>query len=782
LNFFRFFVHLSRTYLLNISLACTLFFNSNIVAAQIEKIPIIWNLSIPNSYFVGRDYELSELYKIFLSNKNICVIVGSVAIGKTQLAKKFTELYKSEYDIVWWIDSSQNIDKQIYELATQLSKLNITGINKTDFLVNDKIILLQNVKEFFRITHYKWLLVFDNFDTGNDTKKYLPIRHNTKNIGHILITSRNSSNWSNMIKLSKFKRNESISLLNKILQYNSGDFDKFSDLLDDHPLALVQAASYIKSTPSMDIIKYINLFHKSYSQLFKRQEQMTINHKNINDNYDNTLQITVSVTLDNIKKSNSLAFEISEALAYMNNANLSDFLIHEIAKHLPNYKEDEFDAALGELTNYSIIEKENTGQYGINKIIQLIIRDTNKERSQKYIEICAKSLLQYLYTDINKAEEFLNIHNYIISHAENVVFIADSSNIQSLYITDLKLRLAEYYLIVNVNYEMTENILENLKLIKDITNLQKYYLNMASAVYQAWRNADYVKAIELSKIGEKNLVEYPEKQYEKLWLNNQLAQFYIYFGNVSEAKKHLIKAGKTLKENPDLSGKGLYNALSAKIDFDSGQYQLAYDKLNETLKHYNLENETNETPGFMEYYFLNYRILLKLGQASVIYNSIYKQASKLDKIYGKQDHSAKYYLLSIMADGAIKSGNLKVAQETLYNAELIVDRMCGDSAKEQEQGYFYTVKGEYYLLTKNYNDAFYAFLRAENIYNKIYQVRETDDISNTYTNLAILSIKMDDQKTAQHYLDLHRKNFGNEHKRSKMIITAMIESGMNVEF
>jgi hypothetical protein len=72
------------------------------------------------------------------------------------------------------------------------------------------------------------------------------------------------------------------------------------------------------------------------------------------------------------------------------------------------------------------------------------------------------------------------------------------------------------------------------------------------------------------------------------------------------------------------------------------------------------------------------------------------------------------------------------------------------------------------------------YAKAAHIYDVIYEVKETDDLSDTYAKLAYTSIKLQNQQKAQYYLELHRKYFSRDHKRSKEIVDQMINSGMEV--
>ena len=305
---------------------------------------------------------------------------------------------------------------------------------------------------------------------------------------------------------------------------------------------------------------------------------------------------------------------------------------------------------------------------------------------------------------------------------------------------------------------------------------------MICAVYEAWHHADYEWAIELGKLAEKNLAEHWDYNYEKLWLYNQMAQFYNYSGNIKESKRYLAKGQEVIDANPEISGKNLFGGLSSKTAFDNGEMELALKFYNQALKDNNINLEiNNEEPWMIESSLWLYRIKLKQNQASEIYTDINALVLKLDKIFGKKDHTTKYFAYAILAESALNMNDITGAVHAIGKSEKIMQRLCGNNAKEQEQAYFYIVKGNIMFAQNKYSEAFDSYAMAENIYNKIYKVKETDDVSDVLAKLALTSVKLKDQKLANHYLDLHREHFGTSHPRTARVIKEMVNSEMEVD-
>src|SRR5205814_5210063 len=89
----------------------------------------------------------------------------------------------------------------------------------------------------------RWLLVFDNAETGAAMRPWLPA-----GVGHVLVTSR-CRDWhefASVAALEPFNRRESLTLLReRVPDLPECDADRIADQLGDLPLALVQAATVL---------------------------------------------------------------------------------------------------------------------------------------------------------------------------------------------------------------------------------------------------------------------------------------------------------------------------------------------------------------------------------------------------------------------------------------------------------------------------------------------------------------------------------------------------------
>lgn len=156
----------------------------------------------PNSIikFVGREKELDDIHSLFRNGSTSVFIHGYRGIGKTEVAKKYIEKYKNEYDAVVYVD----YDK----MNGIVPKIEITNSDeqKSDAKKLKKLCGEENI-----------LFVVDNIDAENDDDVNIAISHAEEIMStgaHVLFTTRNDySEYYNSEKviiypLGKFETEE----------------------------------------------------------------------------------------------------------------------------------------------------------------------------------------------------------------------------------------------------------------------------------------------------------------------------------------------------------------------------------------------------------------------------------------------------------------------------------------------------------------------------------------------------------------------------------------------
>lgn len=118
--------------------------------------------SISDIYFVGRNNELEEIHKQLQGNTKVVFIHGFGGIGKTELAKKYVQRYKDQYDVTVFdkFNEKKGIEQFVQNISIKSNKSVYDNNNVED--KDDKW------KEVEKLCTEKTLFVIDNFDVDDD--------------------------------------------------------------------------------------------------------------------------------------------------------------------------------------------------------------------------------------------------------------------------------------------------------------------------------------------------------------------------------------------------------------------------------------------------------------------------------------------------------------------------------------------------------------------------------------------------------------------------------------
>ena len=205
--------------------------------------PKHWHLPIRRKpLFVGRDQLIREIKAGFSADapQVLQVLTGMGGAGKTRVAIEYCYQQIGHYELIWWIDGSEErlIQQGFIRLAKELSTVKEgENLNREE--------LLDKVEGELR--NLRWLLVFDNVTNPEIILVWLPPWPR----GHIIVTSRNPL-WSeagHVVEVRTLDREHSIDFL----VARSGDNDRkaaaaLCEQLGDLPIALEQAGAYVERT------------------------------------------------------------------------------------------------------------------------------------------------------------------------------------------------------------------------------------------------------------------------------------------------------------------------------------------------------------------------------------------------------------------------------------------------------------------------------------------------------------------------------------------------------
>ncbi|KAK0712684.1 P-loop containing nucleoside triphosphate hydrolase protein [Lasiosphaeria miniovina] len=237
--------------------------------------------------FVPRPLDTAEIEQSLLprpgtrhTGRRIFVLHGLGGIGKTQLAVDFARRHQAVFSSVFWLDgrSEDRLRQSIAGCAGRIPSHQLSTGNKypvarggTD--LDDAVTYV--LEWLARPDNTDWLLCFDNvdldFERGGvagayDIQRYLPGDH-----GSVLVTTRllKLAQLGDSKRLTKVDQDQAKAIFTSwygqqlVITKSSTEL---LELLDGLPLALAQAASYLRET-GLGTSSYLRLYKQQWDHL-----------------------------------------------------------------------------------------------------------------------------------------------------------------------------------------------------------------------------------------------------------------------------------------------------------------------------------------------------------------------------------------------------------------------------------------------------------------------------------------------------------------------------------
>ena len=143
---------------------------------------------------------------------------------------------------------------------------------------------------------------------------------------HTIVTTRKRIPPYKSLIVEKLQRKEAISLLKKLLTYESEtNLEKLASYFKDHPLALVTSASFLLAYPSVTSNAYLS------SHDLQRDED---NPNKCGDDYKQNINITLKMALKALAQENPEAGQVLKLLTLMHHTQIPFAYLEPFLKNI----------------------------------------------------------------------------------------------------------------------------------------------------------------------------------------------------------------------------------------------------------------------------------------------------------------------------------------------------------------------------------------------------------------------------------------------------------------
>ncbi|MGW8438617.1 FxSxx-COOH system tetratricopeptide repeat protein [Nocardiopsis sp. NPDC055551] len=233
------------------------------------RLPVIGGVPRANPHFTGREAILEQIHEVFSRPGSRFLIGGGSGVGKSRIATEYARRHSEEYDLIWWIPASTDIDshRAYLRLAEHI------GLPVAYEHVPRAV---QTVRDALSGGHAvgRWLLVFDDVtDVERLATDYFP----TGGDGNILVTSRDHRRTTRTLPAGRFDGQvvprltnaESLSLLRQVCPKrleDPRDGERLAELLEYLPLTLNQVGAFLRES-AVPTAEFLDTFEERYNRM-----------------------------------------------------------------------------------------------------------------------------------------------------------------------------------------------------------------------------------------------------------------------------------------------------------------------------------------------------------------------------------------------------------------------------------------------------------------------------------------------------------------------------------
>jgi hypothetical protein len=738
------------------------------ISSDAMALNIISNNKIEVKNFIGRKKLVDELKNKIKKEKNIFVS-GESGIGKTQLIRKFVNLSKKSFDIVWWVDLEHEEKWQYNDLVTQI-------YNKT---CSDKVVLdnisLQGVVKLLDKCKYKVLFIFDNVIDREKTVQIINKVENINNIQNIFI-SKKTLKPNESLEVNRFSKEESREYLNHYFEKNEDGIENLNNILGGHPLLLEQATSYIIHSKHVKIKDYIDIIKEKPVDVLK----LHTNKIDIMDNYNYTPDNVIRTPVLEIKKDNVEAYKLLQKISF-----LSSEFDEEILKSLFKTRKNkfsllEFSKALDIILEYNVIYCNKMTEkkiFNIHALKQKVIKESfgDEESLQDVVD----TIINILPKEIGRLAAYIEANPILFDNMKEVYKNIIEKSVVNEPSIIFKIKLLNAYM-VQYQYKEAGEILNSLE--KDIEEASDVYsdeyrreiiiFRVLQGRYYRNKEFDDARAIYSLEVAC-NLLKNTDSQDLQFLVLGQKTLTYMDIGDINIGRKLMEKIDANLHEyinKHDMPLRPFYLHLKTNVYEEDGDYQRAISNILESIDSYDTKSEKRK---LYEYLPL-IKLYMKVGELTNALEYIRKCEviiNNEDDMFNNEKNLIHYY--TVKAKYYHLTGDLLSSEKEILSAEKILQKIVNTFSQRQAQKYLIDIKyiqADILVQEEKYKKAIERYLEAESILLRLYNNKVEKRIFNEiYEKIVDCALRIDDKEIAKKYYNIQRENFGDDNAITQSI-------------
>ena len=313
-----------------------------------------------NPYFQDPHGVLDRIAAALSKDRATAVTHGMGGVGKTQAALHYAHRNKDRYRLVWWVEAETEAGLDLAYAA--LAK----ALRLPEAAARDMAATRAAVRDWLT-QEAGWLLVFDNAEEARSLEQHLP----RCPAGHVIVTSRSSA-WDRIatpLPSERWPVAESANfLLDRTGRSDRADAEALARDLDGLPLALEQAAAYVKAS-GIGFAAYRRLFQERFAALAGRAPP---------SDYPAPLLTTWDVSLHAAERACPVAGDLMRLLAVFAPDDIPRSLFlehgHELLAPLDALADSLlFNEAVAALQRYSLV-KATDEALSVHRLVQRVTR------------------------------------------------------------------------------------------------------------------------------------------------------------------------------------------------------------------------------------------------------------------------------------------------------------------------------------------------------------------------------------------------------------------------